>query len=387
MRLSVQFITLAIAFASTVVDAAAVHNLHGIHHNHHAKRDIETKTETHTIVVNQFGEPYATPEAKAKHVTPVTVTQTATETQTSTSFTLVEKTTTPTPTSTSSIIVPRSTTSAVAEPSKLPEANGDPTADFPDGTLPCSKFPSQYGVLPVDWLNTDGWTGIQINGGAGSQCVEGALCSYACPPGYSKAQWPEEQPASGESHGGLLCKNGKLYKTSKQYNSLCVKGHGNVYVVNKLNQEVPICRTDYPGSENMVVPLRSTPGSTTDLTVPDASTYFTWKGLPTSAQYYVNPAGTSLKDGCVWGKPNGGLGNWSPMIFGAGYHNGMTWLSISQNQLNPSPLNFNVRIVAGPGGKLNGQCKYENGKFSGGGNGEQGCTAALSSGDAYFELY
>ena len=44
------------------------------------------------------------------------------------------------------------------------------------------------------------------------------------------------------------------------------------------------------------------------------------------------------------------------------------------------------QIVPGPGAELNGDCKYENGVFSGGG-GEAGCTAALVSGTAFFVLY
>lgn len=94
----------------------------------------------------------------------------------------------------------------------------------------------------------------------------------------------------------------------------------------------------------MVVPLSCTPGSVLELTVPIADSYYVWQGKPTSAQYYVNPAGTSLEDGCVWGDPNGDLGNWSPMIFGAGYSNGISWLSISQNQLNSRPLGYNVKV-------------------------------------------
>lgn len=121
----------------------------------------------------------------------------------------------------------------------------------------------------------------------------------------------------------------------------------------------------------MVVPLACAPGSTKPLTVPDAAVSYQWEGMSTSAQYYVNNAGISIDKGCTWGKPDGGLGNWAPMVFGAGQSNGMMWLSMSQNQLNSGPLNFNVEIIGG-----NSVCKYENGKFSTPG----GCTTAAKPG-------
>lgn len=322
-------------------------------------------------MVNEKGVPYAQPTPTTKDKIEILAAPTTTSTTTSSSTTSKAQTTT--------------SKAPVETPDSSP--NGDPECDFPDGVEDCGTFPDAYGALAIPWLNFGGWTGVQINGGAGDKCVEGGLCSYACPPGYSKAQWPLDQPSSGESHGGLSCKNGKLYKTHATYKSLCVKGHGGVYVKNELEKSVPICRTDYPGSENMVVPVFSTPGSKLPLTNPDGNTYYKWQGKITSAQYYVNPQGTSLEDGCVWGVPDGGLGNWSPMIIGVGYSAGMSWISISQNQLNSKPLNFNIKIVAAPGAKLNGECKYENGQFSGGGYGEQGCTAALKDGDAYFVLY
>ncbi|KAF8429223.1 hypothetical protein EV426DRAFT_713936 [Tirmania nivea] len=387
MKLSIQFISLAVVLSGSLVSAAVAHKHHGLDHHHHKrymKVHTETRTLTKTVVVNEHGVPYAqpTPHSEDNKIEAYVVTST-----TSSSTATISSTTTEAATSTESttayetpVVIPESSPS-------VPEPNGDPECEFPDGEVDCGTFPDAYGAIPISWMKFGGWTGVQINGGAGDKCVDGGLCSYACPPGYSKAQWPEVQPASGESHGGLRCENGKLYKTNSAYNSLCVKGHGDVYVKNEVSKSVPICRTDYPGSENMNVPTFSTPGSKLPLTNPDGSTYYKWQGKITSAQYYVNPQGTSLEDGCVWGTPNGGLGNWSPMIFGVGYSNGMSWLSISQNQLYSKPLNFNVKIVGGPGAKLNGNCKYENGQFSGGGYGEQGCTAALSSGDAYFVLY
>lgn len=130
------------------------------------------------------------------------------------------------------------------------DSNPNTGKNFPDGQLDCSHFPTEYGAIPMTWVTKGGWSGIQINGGNGDAvglCAETALCSYACPAGFSKAQWPADQPASGESHGGLLCKGGKLHLTRPSNPQLCTAGTGGVTVKNTLSQFVSICRTDYPG--------------------------------------------------------------------------------------------------------------------------------------------
>ena len=134
--------------------------------------------------------------------------------------------------------------------------------DFPDGTIDCSTFPSDYGPIDVEWTKLGGWTGIQyvtIQGNSithietavpgGEGCKPGAMCSYACPPGYQKSQWPSAQGSTGESVGGLHCKkNGKLFLTNPNLSKkLCVKGTGATTVQNKLSNNAAICRTDYPG--------------------------------------------------------------------------------------------------------------------------------------------
>lgn len=127
---------------------------------------------------------------------------------------------------------------------------------FPDGQLGCDQFPSKFGAIPLSWVTKQGWSGIQIggaNGDAAGTCPEGGLCSYACPAGFSKSQWPASQPASGESHGGLLCQGGKLRLTRPAYPHLCQPGVGGVTVVNKLKQLVSICRTDYPGKPQLPI--------------------------------------------------------------------------------------------------------------------------------------
>lgn len=197
------------------------------------------------------------------------------------------------------------------------DSNPNTGKDFPDGEIDCDVFPSAYGAIPLTWTTLQGWSGIQVNGGNGDaigKCTEGALCSYACPAGFSKSQWPADQPASGESHGGLLCKGGKLRLTRPAYPQLCQAGESGVTVRNELGKFVAVCRTDYPGSENMVVPLACEAGSEKQLTVPVSDVSYKWQGKPTSAQYYVNKAGVGIKDGCTWGQEGQGRGNWSPMV-------------------------------------------------------------------------
>ena len=274
-----------------------------------------------------------------------------------------------------------------------PDANlalwTNPTIPFPDGVYDCSTFPSdQPGVVATEWLGFGGWSGIQYpNGGgaaiAGMTCTEGAFCSYACQPGMSKTQWPLDQPSDGETRGGLICTNGKLYRTNTASEYLCEWGHPSSYVVNNLGESVAICRTDYPGTENMVVPTVVSGNGIIPLTVPDEDTYFHWQGKLTSAQYYVNLSGGNASSHCLWGTSSDNFGNWAPANFGAGYAGGIAWLSIMYNPLQTTTkLNYNVRIEC-VSGTMNGECVYENGVILQGGT---GCTVACN-GVCHFVLY
>ncbi|KAK6457950.1 uncharacterized protein RJT20DRAFT_147599 [Scheffersomyces xylosifermentans] len=111
---------------------------------------------------------------------------------------------------------------------------------------------------------------------------------------------PVNSSTNGVSIGGLLCKGGKLYKSNSRSNYLCEWGVNKANVVNQLSQSVVICRTDYPGTENMVIPTVVGGGSSSAITVVDQSSYYTWRGGSTSAQYYVNNAGVDWTDGCEW---------------------------------------------------------------------------------------
>lgn len=253
-------------------------------------------------------------------------------------------------------------------------------SEFPDGELSCSTFPSEYGAVPVEWTGLGGWTGVQSPGTSGyggysnimtvtsgGSCTEGSYCSYACPPGYQKSQWPTTQGSTGQSVGGLKCTGGKLHLTNPDMsNKLCMTGAEQVTILvqNKLSKNVAVCRTDYPGTESETVPVNVQPGGSSNLTCPDADNYYKWQGSSTSAQYYVNPAGVSVSDACQWGDSSSPWGNFAPLNLGVGYSNGAAWLSIFQNSpTTDAKLSFSVEIQ---GDGMSGTCKYSNGQYCGG---------------------
>lgn len=271
-------------------------------------------------------------------------------------------------------------------------------AEFPDGEIDCDTFPSDYGAVPLEYLGLQGWSGIQyvsivgelvseiITAITGDKCTDGAMCSYACPAGYQKSQWPSTQGATGQSVGGLQCKGGKLYLTNPSLSKkLCVPGVGGVNVKNTLGDSVAVCRTDYPGTESETIPLNAVNGEIIPLTCPDGETYFKWQGKTTSAQYYVNPKGYSTEDACQWGTSGIPIGNWAPLNLGVGQNNGK-WLSLFQNSpTTTTKLDFNVKIE---GDNLSGSCKYENGVFiDEAGSNESGCTVEVLSGSATYVFY
>lgn len=299
-------------------------------------------------------------------------------------------------TSTSESSVPISTSGSASTSSAASSATGSiygdladfsgPYEKFEDGTIPCGQFPSGQGVIPISWLDEGGWSGVEnTDTSTGGSCKEGSYCSYACQPGMSKTQWPSDQPSDGRSIGGLLCKDGYLYRSNTDTDYLCEWGVDAAYVVSELSNDVAICRTDYPGTENMVIPTYVQAGDSLPSTVVDQDTYYTWQGLKTSAQYYVNNAGISVEDACVWGSSSSGVGNWAPLNFGAGSSDGVAYLSLIPNPNNGNALNFNVKIVAADDSStVNGECIYENGSFSGG---SDGCTVSVTAGKAKFVLY
>ncbi|GMM35492.1 SUN family protein [Saccharomycopsis crataegensis] len=262
----------------------------------------------------------------------------------------------------------------------------NPSKEFTDGTIKCSDFPSGQGVISVSWIGYGGWTSLQNQGTGGtnpSSCTDGVLCSYACQAGMSKTQWPSSQPSDGESRGGLLCKNGYLYRTNTASNYLCEWGKNTAKAVSKVNQVISLCRTDYPGSENMNIPTRLEAGGSQPMSVVDEDSYYQWEGKKTSAQYYVNNAGVDVEKGCVWGTAGSGIGNWAPVVLGAGYTGGNTWLSIIPNPNNKVAPNYSVKITADDNSSISGSCSYVNGVYSGG-SGSDGCTVSVTKGSASF---
>lgn len=262
----------------------------------------------------------------------------------------------------------------------------NPTQDFEDGKHKCDEVPSGQGVIPIPWVKgiKGGWTSIMNEQGqTSSECKDGYYCSYACQPGMSKTQWPDNQPSSGISVGGLYCKDGYLYKSNKQESKLCSWGFDTASFESKLNKELSLCRTDYPGSESMVIPTVLKSGGLAPASVVDSSKYYKWKQGKTSAQYYVNNAGVSAEKGCQWGESGSGIGNWAPVVLGSGKTDGKTYLSLIPNPNNKNKPNFNVKIE---GDDVNGDCSYEDGQYKGG-HGSDGCTVTVNSGKARFVFY
>lgn len=376
-----------------------------VHHQH--KRAIVTEIVYHTILVDQEGVPLSpddlepiAPTSVGAAEPPVAPTTEASKPpaapQPEVTTSVEAKPEVSSPVLNFEVKAPIQSAAPVAKQpvSKNNGVNGDlnlfaAPAPFEDGTIKCSEFPAGNGVISLDWLGFGGWSGIQhVNGeqsATGDQCTEGAYCSYACQPGMSKTQWPTEQPANGVSVGGLQCRNGYLYRTNPSEANLCVWGADSAVVDNQLDEDVAICRTDYPGTENMVIPTLVTAKNRNILTVVDETSYYKWRNMQTSVQYYVNNAGVSVEDGCVWSTPGSGVGNWAPLNFGAGQTGTTSWLSLIPNPNNRSPLNYNVKIVPEtPDSVVNGDCSYVNGAFNGG---QDGCTVAVTKGRAKFVLY
>jgi len=378
------------------------------HHKH--KREIVYDYAYVTVTVDADGNPIkATKTAQQTIQTSAVVAQstqpTTSEQPTSTQQPTTEQTSTQQQTTSSTPTTSTSSTAAASSQSSSGSSgsgssgsngiNGDlgayqnPTEEFQDDTIPCSQFPSGQGVIALDHLGFGGYSGIEnSDGSTGGNCKEGSYCSYACQPGMSKTQWPSSQPANGVSIGGLLCVNGKLRRSNQNQKYLCEWGAQKAVVKSELSNSVAICRTDYPGTENMVIPTVVGAGQSNILTTVDQDSYYKWQGKPTSAQYYVNNAGVDYTEGCVWGTPGSGIGNWAPLNFGAGYVNGIAYLSLIPNPNNKDSLNFKVKIVADGGSSVSGSCSYENGVYYTNGNaGSDGCTVGVTSGQAAFVLY
>ncbi|KAF9895013.1 hypothetical protein FE257_004637 [Aspergillus nanangensis] len=410
-------IALTLATAGSLVAAQ-----HGHGHRHH-KRSVVTEVDGPTVVKYVMDGKFLTAEEVCQGITdntlmyadgkpPVDACSSLTSSSSTTS------TPTPTPTvapaefvETSSTVAPTTSSSSTKAPvaTKAPASSSGSSGSssatgvdtpFPDGEIDCGTFPSEYGAVALDYLGLGGYSGIQyvsfvdqlvsdiVTAVTGDDCHSGAMCSYACPPGYQKSQWPISQGATGQSVGGLECRNGKLYLTNTELSDkLCIPGVGGVFAQNKVGQNIAICRTDYPGTEAETVPLALGTTELQPLTCPDGAKYYQWQGKTTSAQYYVNPKGVSAEKGCQWGDGSQPIGNWAPINLGVGENNGK-WLSVFQNSPTTNEkLDYSVEIR---GDNLSGSCKYDAGKqkfISDTGENDSGCTVQVMSGDATYVFY
>ena len=137
------------------------------------------------------------------------------------------------------------------------------------------------------------------------------------------------------------------------------------------------------GTEGETIPITTQPGEITEIACPDSSKYYTWKGLKTSAQYYINPKGVSESDACQWGNGLGDIGNRAPVNLGVGYDSSnkdnLAYIALFQNCPTncDGKLDFNVEFVSD---QMNGKCKYQNGQYY---NGDQpspsGCTVRIQA--------
>lgn len=376
-----KFLLSATALLSLALAAPANHNHQHVHLN---KRAVVTTV----VYVDGSGNTIAAPTSSGTSVSSV-VTTTSSSSSSSAATTSATTSSAATSSSTSSSATASSTGSSGSSGSYGDlGAFEDPSEKFEDGVYDCDTLPTGQGVVPITWI--DGLNGgfssiMDQQGETSSTCKDGFYCSYACQAGMSKTQWPSEQPSNGISVGGLLCKNGKLYRSNKDEEYLCKWGAQKANFVSEISKDVAICRTDYPGSENMNIPTLLSGGGKAPVSVVDSDNYYTWKGGKTSTQYYVNDAGVSVEDGCIWGEEGSGIGNWAPVVLGAGTTGGNTYLSLIPNPNNKSKPNYNIKIVGEDDATVVGDCKYENGNYNG--HGSDGCTVTLTSGTAKFVFY
>lgn len=362
------------------------------HHQHQHKRDSVIKQVTQVVYVDGNGNPVTSSGTASAASSPATTLSTVTSSAGSGSGSA---------SSTSSESESSSASSSGSESTSSGSSSGsgsfqgdlkafsDPTKKFEDGVHKCSEVPTGQGVIAVDWLKglNGGWTTIMNeDGDTSSNCQDGYYCSYGCQAGMSKTQWPSNQPSNGVSVGGLSCKNGLLYRSNKDSDYLCSWGEESADFSSEISKDIAICRTDYPGSENMNIPTLLEGGKTAPVSVVDAASYYEWKGGKTSTQYYVNDAGVSVEDGCIWSNPGTGVGNWAPVVLGAGKRDGKTWLSLIPNPNNKDKPNYNIKIEAEDGATMNGNCKYEDGNYKGG-SGSDGCTVSITNGKGKFTFY
>ena len=227
-------------------------------------------------------------------------------------------------------------------------------------------------------------------------CLPGMFCPYACQPGYLMAQWDPAAtsytyPAS--MNGGLKCNLDGSISTPFPNKPYCVPGTGTIGARNAMGANVAFCQTVLPGNEAMLIPTNVDPGSTTGLAVPDLSYW-----AATAAHYYINPAGVSPAEACVWGTVSRNVGNWSPYVAGANTDaSGNTFVKVGWNPIyfesdpwRTTAPNFAVMIECVGGGCNGIPCRCDPSidglnKCSGGTDGAGGaafCVATVPAGSS-----
>lgn len=137
----------------------------------------------------------------------------------------------------------------------------------------------------------------------------------------------------------------------------------------------------------MSIPVDAQPGTTRVLACPDASSFYTWEGKITSAQYYINMPGYSVEKACVWGTQGDDFGNFAPGNLGVGWSNGAAWLSITANHPTQTvaTLPYTIELIGG-----NSKCRYQNGQYCSGDNygscSTEGCTVSASGGTVTYVI-
>ncbi|KAK8128347.1 hypothetical protein PG984_009455 [Apiospora sp. TS-2023a] len=197
-------------------------------------------------------------------------------------------------------------------------------AHLEDRGLAC-KFPAADGLVAVSPGSMNGGWALSPD----QVCYPGRYCPYACPPGEMMAQWkPDSTYATTDRMaGGLHC--GLDGKVSKPFDDkpYCMKGTGNIKVVNKCGKVTSFCQTVLPGLEDMIIPNDIMDEQT--IAVPGTEY---WDS--TAAHYYINEPGVSSAEGCIWGDDSKPMGNWAFYVAGTNTdHTGSTFVKLGMNPI------------------------------------------------------
>jgi SUN family beta-glucosidase len=421
MRAFTEITVLAVLLGGAAADSVQHQHQH-LHrhvkkHNHSpvalAERDVVWTTDVQTVYVDEDGETvdsgkafdgikdgsYIIVGATTPSFTPPPPPKPSTTTEAG-QFFEHKPSAAPSSSPSSSSSPPPPSSPSAPPPPPTPSAPSTPggqgvSSSFPSGTIPCSNGPpTDYGAILLPNAGLGGWASLQkpSNGftpgvliqsiSTPPSCGPNTFCSYGCGPGLQKSQWPvTSQGATGQSVGGLWCNaQGFLELTRPDVPQLCIPGAGGVTVQNNLGGSACMCRTDYPASESMVIPVCTNPGGSNPVTNPSSQNYYQWldNGVlkPTTAQYYLNPMNVDVNNACTWtsaSHPNS-AGNWAAMNIGVGQDaSGITYISLFANvPTSNAQLDYNVQIT---GTGISGSCSYTAGQGYSGGSGN-GCTVS-----------